>query len=86
MTISSLTALLGFADLGIGNGVLTGVAGAFGNSDPRRVRALVSSAMIMRTACTWASGCASTATTRQRPPQWNLSKATGRVSSPGRWW
>ena len=38
-----------------------------------------------RTACTWASGCASTAKARQRPPQWNLSKATGCVSTPGRW-
>jgi O-antigen/teichoic acid export membrane protein len=49
MTVTSLTALFGFADLGIGNGVLNAVAEANGRDDIRRVRAVVSSALVMLT-------------------------------------
>jgi len=35
MTISSVSVMLGFADLGIGNGVLNAVADAYGRDDYR---------------------------------------------------
>jgi O-antigen/teichoic acid export membrane protein len=47
MVISSLTVLLGFADLGIGNGVLNAVATAFGRDDVPRIRAVVGAAGVM---------------------------------------
>lgn len=47
MVISSLTVLLGFADLGIGNGVLNSVATASGRDDLPRIRAIVAAAGVM---------------------------------------
>lgn len=44
MTMSSLVALLSFADLGIGNGLLSSVAAAHGRDDRKKIRELVSSA------------------------------------------
>jgi O-antigen/teichoic acid export membrane protein len=44
MTMSSLVAMLGFADLGIGNGLLTSVASAHGRDDRAEIKAYVSSA------------------------------------------
>ena len=44
MTMSSLVAMLGFADLGIGNGLLTSVASAHGRDDRAKIKAYVSSA------------------------------------------
>ncbi|MFZ1962463.1 MAG: oligosaccharide flippase family protein [Roseiarcus sp.] len=44
MTMSSLVAMLGFADLGIGNGLLSSVASANGRDDRAEIRAYVSSA------------------------------------------
>ncbi|MGD9669398.1 MAG: hypothetical protein AB7U75_10120 [Hyphomicrobiaceae bacterium] len=44
MTTSSLIALLSFADLGIGNGLLSSVATAHGRDDREQIRTLVSSA------------------------------------------
>jgi O-antigen/teichoic acid export membrane protein len=45
MTISSVLALLGFADFGIGNGVLNLVAEAFGRNDKTAVRNAISSGL-----------------------------------------
>ena len=50
MTMSSLVAMLGFADLGIGNGLLTSVASANGRDDRAEIRAYVSSAFIILSA------------------------------------
>ncbi len=50
MTISSLIALLGFADLGMGNGLLTAVAAANGRGDRNAVQRNVSSAFFMLSA------------------------------------
>lgn len=47
MTMSSLIAMLGFADLGIGNGVLTAVARAYGNDDREAIRRFVSSGLFV---------------------------------------
>lgn len=47
MTISSLTALLAFADLGLGNGLLNAVSEANGRDDPVAIRRLVASATAM---------------------------------------
>ena len=44
-----MTALFGFADLGTGNGVLNSVAEAHGRDDTLRVRAVVSSALVILT-------------------------------------
>lgn len=44
MTMSSLVAMLGFADLGIGNGLLSSVASASGRDDRSEIKAYVSSA------------------------------------------
>lgn len=44
MTISSLVAFLTFADLGVGNGLLSSVATAHGRDDCNRIAALISSA------------------------------------------
>ena len=49
MTMSSLVAILGFADLGIGNGLLTSVAAAHGRNDRVEIRAHVSSAYFILT-------------------------------------
>jgi O-antigen/teichoic acid export membrane protein len=49
MTISSLTALLAFADLGLGNGLLNGVAAANGRGDPVAARCLIGSGLAMFT-------------------------------------
>ncbi len=46
MTISSLVAMLGFADLGVGNGLLTAVAAAKGREDREAIRGDVSSALV----------------------------------------
>src|SRR5260370_17852227 len=43
MTISSVVALLGFADFGIGNGVLNAVAEAHGKEDAAEIRRAVES-------------------------------------------
>lgn len=47
MTISSVTAVLGFADFGIGNGLLNYVSEANGKEDRRMAQAAVSSAFFM---------------------------------------
>ena len=47
MTISSLSALLAFADFGLGNGLLNAVAEASGRDDPAAIRRLVASAAAM---------------------------------------
>jgi O-antigen/teichoic acid export membrane protein len=47
MTISSLITILGFADFGIGNGVLNAVANAHGKEDPAAIRDAVSSAVVL---------------------------------------
>lgn len=47
MTMSSLIAMLGFADLGIGNGVLTAVARAHGRDDREAIRRYVSSGLFV---------------------------------------
>ena len=49
IVVTSLTALFGFADLGTGNGVLNSVAEAHGRDDTLRVRAVVSSALVILT-------------------------------------
>ena len=49
MTMSSLIAFLSFADLGIGNGLLSSVAAANGRDDRARIRSLVSSAFFALT-------------------------------------
>ncbi|MBV8663866.1 MAG: hypothetical protein JO107_12250 [Hyphomicrobiales bacterium] len=46
MTMSSLVAMLGFADLGVGNGLLTAVAAANGRDDRAAIRGYVSSAFV----------------------------------------
>jgi len=45
MTMSSLIAMLGFADLGVGNGLLTSIASAKGRDDMQAIKADVSSAL-----------------------------------------
>lgn len=50
MTMSSLVAMLSFADLGMGNGVLNVVAAAHGRDDRRAIREFVSSSFFMLTA------------------------------------
>lgn len=47
MTISSLSLLLGFADLGLGNGLLSGVAEANAKNDPGLARQYISSAFFL---------------------------------------
>jgi O-antigen/teichoic acid export membrane protein len=47
LTLSSFALMLGFADLGIGNGVLNAVSGAHGRDDRRSARAAVSSGFFM---------------------------------------
>lgn len=47
MTVSSAVALLGFADLGIGNGLVTSLATALGSGDEEKASRLVSSAIAM---------------------------------------
>lgn len=49
MTMTSLIAFLSFADLGIGNGLLSSVAAANGRDDRIRIKALVSSAFFALT-------------------------------------
>ena len=49
MTISSFMALLAFADLGIGNGLLTTVAAARGSDDVAAIRRAISSALVVLT-------------------------------------
>jgi len=50
MTISSMIALLGFTDLGIGNGLLNAIAHAHGTGDREDAARKVSSALVMLTA------------------------------------
>jgi O-antigen/teichoic acid export membrane protein len=53
MTISSVLAMAGFADFGVGNGVLNTVSDAFGRDDPNGIRCAVSSGFAVLTAiCT----------------------------------
>ena len=47
MTISSVIAILGFADFGIGNGVLNAVADAYGKEDIESIRRSVASAFAL---------------------------------------
>lgn len=47
MTISSLTALLAFADLGLGNGLLNAVSDASGRDDPTAIRRMIASASVL---------------------------------------
>ena len=47
MTIASVAAILGFTDLGIGNGLLTAIAEASGSNDRKAAREYVSSAFVM---------------------------------------
>jgi O-antigen/teichoic acid export membrane protein len=49
MTISSFSALLAFADLGIGNGVLNAIAEASGRNDRKAIRQSIASAAAMLT-------------------------------------
>lgn len=49
LTISSLTAMLSFADLGLGNGVLNRVAAAYGRGDRQAILQYVSSAFAVLT-------------------------------------
>jgi O-antigen/teichoic acid export membrane protein len=53
MTISSLIALLSFADLGMGNGLVNAVAHAHGRGDVRAIRSYISSgfAILLMVAC-----------------------------------
>jgi O-antigen/teichoic acid export membrane protein len=57
MTMSSLIAMLSFADLGIGNGLLTSVASAHGQDDRGEIRAYVSSAYFILSAIAIAVLC-----------------------------
>lgn len=50
MTMSSFIALLSFADLGIGNGLLSSVATAHGRDDKHEIRSLISSAYLLLSA------------------------------------
>lgn len=50
MTISSVVALLGFADFGMGNGVLNAVAEAHGRDDAEEIRRLVESGYVLLSA------------------------------------
>jgi O-antigen/teichoic acid export membrane protein len=52
LTIGSLIALLGFADLGLGNGLLNAIAEANGRNDHQAARSYVSSASYMLTGLT----------------------------------
>ncbi|MFI5166663.1 MAG: oligosaccharide flippase family protein [Thermoanaerobaculales bacterium] len=47
MTVSALIAILGFADLGMGNGLLNAVAGAHGREDREEAAAAISSAFFL---------------------------------------
>lgn len=47
MVLSSLAAIMTFADLGIGNGVVNMIAAASGVDDDREIRAVTSSALLM---------------------------------------
>jgi len=47
MTISSVVAMLAFADLGIGNGLLNVISSAYGSDDVDAIREHISSAMII---------------------------------------
>ncbi len=47
MTISSVVAMLSFADLGLGNGLLNGISEAYGKNDREMARRYVSSTMLM---------------------------------------
>jgi O-antigen/teichoic acid export membrane protein len=47
MTMSSLVAMLGFADFGIGNGILNAVAGAHGRDEAAAIREYVSSGLFV---------------------------------------
>lgn len=47
MTLSSFIAILGFADLGIGNGVLNAVSAASGKDDDRKIREYTSSGVFI---------------------------------------
>ena len=47
MTITSLTALLTFADLGLGNGLMNAVARCHANEDPAGLRAYTSTALLV---------------------------------------
>src|SRR5262245_42123374 len=50
MTMSSLVAMLSFADLGIGNGLLASVASAHGRNDRDEIQSYVSSAYLVLSA------------------------------------
>lgn len=50
MTVTSLTAMLAFADFGMGNGLLNAIASADGNDDERAAAAATSSAVFLLTA------------------------------------
>jgi O-antigen/teichoic acid export membrane protein len=47
ITLSSIAAVLGFADLGIGNGLVNAIAGAHGRDDPELAKRYVSSAFFV---------------------------------------
>jgi O-antigen/teichoic acid export membrane protein len=47
VTLSSLVILMGFADLGVGNGLLNAIAGASGRDDTPAIRRYVSSAFVI---------------------------------------
>jgi O-antigen/teichoic acid export membrane protein len=49
LTLSSLTAVLGFADLGLGNGLLNAVSAASGRNDTKSATMYISSAFFMLT-------------------------------------
>jgi len=56
MTISSVIALLGFADLGLGNGLVNALSAAHGRDDHAEARALVSNAFFLLAAIAAALG------------------------------
>src|SRR5436190_14295296 len=56
MTISSVIALLGFADLGLGNGLVNALAAAHGRDNHAEARALVSNAFFLLAAIAAALG------------------------------
>src|SRR3954467_6374256 len=46
-TVVAITAMIGFADLGLGNGLINAVAGASGRDDASAIRMYVSTAVVL---------------------------------------
>jgi O-antigen/teichoic acid export membrane protein len=56
VTISAVTAMLTFADFGLGNGLMNAIADAYGRDDPTAAQRAVSSAFLILTAVAVAGG------------------------------